>query len=135
VEPAEPREIIEKSEEVERGIHQVSRLQQAANQNSAPIRSALAIDESYTLTWAVASETFVGTAYIQQPEVPVVRTQHLLRKLKRGVMLSAACQWLERREYLPAEGVHYRIEEVEAKVGRWILLWHGTMPLVEEEYV
>lgn len=135
IEPAEVREIIDRSKEISRGIQQVLALQRSASQGPTPLRQALSIDESYELTWAIASETSVGNSYVQNKEVPVVRTDHLLRKIKSGISLQEVCSWLESREYLPTEGAHYCVEEIQAQIGHWLLPWQGIRFLVEGEYL
>jgi hypothetical protein len=133
--PAEVREVIERTEEIERGIQQIIKIREAVNLDPGPLQKELAIDSSYKLTWAVSSETSVGAAYAQRPEVPVARSPHLVRKLKLVSSLAAVCEWLTERRYLPTEGVHYRVVEVKAEIDGWIVPWFGIEPLVEEEYL
>ena len=43
-------------------------------------------------------------------------------------------RWLESREYLPKEGVHYVVRDVVGTVGKWKALWYGIKPLIEADY-
>jgi hypothetical protein len=131
IEPAEPREVRDRSEEIKRGIEQVRERKKMAARLRGPLLKVLEIDDRYRLTWAVASETSVGAGYVQTPEVPVVRTRHLLMKLAQVPRLAACCAWLEAGDYLPSEGIHYEVVEVEATVGRWTLEWYGIKGLVD----
>jgi hypothetical protein len=132
--PAEPREINDRSNEVRRGIEQIRRRMKMACAQSAPLYALMGIDDSYRLTWAVASETSIGANYVQSPDIPVVNTRHLITRLRRSPGLVASCSWLETREYLPIEGCHYRVVEVEVKVGKWVLEWYG-LELLADDYL
>jgi hypothetical protein len=123
--PAEPREIMDRSEEIRRGIGQIRDRIDKAVGLSMPLHTILGIDDSYRLTWAVASETSVGACYVQSSDVPVVNTRHLTSKLRRNPELTMCSRWLENREYLPVEGVHYKEIEMESTIGKWTLEWYG----------
>jgi hypothetical protein len=56
----------------------------------------------------------------------------VIAKLRQNPMLATCCRWLENREYLPTEGVHYQVFDLEASVGRWTLEWYGIKGLVDE---
>jgi hypothetical protein len=130
--PAEAREIMDRSEEIRRGIEQVRDRVKMAQALPEPLRLILGVDDGYTFTWAVASETSIGAVYVQAPDVPVVNTRHLRARLRRDPSLAACCRWLENRDYLPTEGVHYEAVEVAPRVGRWTLDWYGIRALVED---
>jgi hypothetical protein len=130
--PAEPREVRDRSEEIRHGIEQVRDRVNMAQVFPSPLRTALGIDDHYRLTWAVASETSIGAGYVQSSDVPVVKTNHLIAKLRQTPMLATCCRWLENRDYLPTEGVHFQVLDVEASVGRWTLEWYGIKGLIDE---
>lgn len=129
--PAEPREIRDRSEEIREGIEQVRRRMTMAESLRAPLLSVLAIDAHYHLGWAVASDSSIGAGYVQDPDVPVINTRHLISKLHRSSGLSSCRSWLENREYLPTRGVDYKERELEVRIGDWILEWYGIEPLVD----
>lgn len=133
--PAEPREIIERSEEIRHGTEQIRDRIDKARDLPGPLRTALGIDDSYRLTWAVASETSVGAVYVQSPDVPVVNTRHLVTKLTRNPDLIECCRWLENRAYLPIEGVHYKSMETDATIGKWTLGGGYRIYCLTEDYV
>lgn len=62
---------------------------------------------------------------MQSQDVPVIRISHLLAKLTQVGQLKACADWLQDRAYLPTEGTHYKVVEVEASIGGWILEWYG----------
>jgi hypothetical protein len=130
--PAEPREIRDRSEEIRRGIVQVRERKRMAACFPGPLLNVLEIDDCYQLTWVVASETSIGAAYVQAPDVPVVRIRHLLLKLAMERSLVACCAWLEAGHYLPTEGIHYEVIDVKASVGKWTLEWYGIKSLVDD---
>lgn len=133
--PAEIREVRDRSKEIGRGIEQVRELRRYASSYPDHLSNALGIDQSYRFSWGVASETSVGAVYVQATDVPVVRTRHLLAKLRRDKNLSACCDWLEAREYLPVEGTHYKVVDIEASIADYTLEWYGIRLLVETDYV
>jgi len=130
--PAEPREIMDRSEEIQRGIGQVRDRMDRARDLPGPLHTVLGIDSSYGLSWAVASDSSVGASYVQDPGVPVVNTRHLSAKLRRDPELARCCRWLEGREYLPVEGLHYKEIETEAMIGRWTLEWYGIKAFTDD---
>ena len=97
-----------------------------------PFRTILNVDESYKFTWAVASETSIGASYVQSPDVPVIKTHHLIDRLARNPRLAMCCHWLEDQAYLPIEGVHYDVVPVEHSIGRWTLEWYGLKALMDD---
>ena len=84
IDPAEVREIIEKSEEIEKGISQILKFKQAFVKNNEPMLTKLGIDSSYKFDGIVVSQNWIGHAHahIQSPEVPVIQANHLIEKLK-----------------------------------------------------
>ncbi len=114
--PAEPREVFERSLEIKKGVEQI---ETRRSKTDANLLNVLSIDASYSLTWAVASETAIGAAWAQSPTVPVVNANHLIEKINQIQSLKDCCDWLEAREYLPVENIHYTLIPFEAKLGRW----------------
>jgi hypothetical protein len=131
VAPAESREMRDRSEEIRRGIEQIRGRRGMVAQLGEPLREVLRIDESYQICWAVASETSIGAAYVQVPDVAVVQTGHLLKKLAKVRRLADCCSWLDVGAHLPREGVHYRVVDTVASVGDWTLDWYGIKGLVD----
>jgi hypothetical protein len=130
--PAEPRELCEKSEEIRKGINQIEARKNMATMLPVFFRARLNITELYEISWAVASETSIGAAYVQSPDVPVVNAHHLTSRLRRDPNLTACCRWLRERAYLPIEGVHYQTLSMEDRIGNWTLEWYGVKPLTDE---
>ena len=83
IEPAEPREVRERSEEIQKGIKQVHDRMEKARTLPETLRACLRVDERYKLTWAVASETSIGAVHAQSSDVPVINVQHLMTRLRR----------------------------------------------------
>ena len=135
VEPAEPRELLERSEEIERGTVQANLLRAAWQSDPRVITTPLQIDGRYSLCFAVASETSIGTHAVQSKSIPVVRTSHLVRRILRSGSLCEVCRWLSAREYLPVEGRHYEIVDVVAHVGSWKVKWYQIKPSICGEYI
>jgi hypothetical protein len=80
--PADPREVHERSLEIERGIKQATLRRAKTREMPQPLQRALGIDDTYDVTWAVASETSIGAPYVQSDDMPVVQTRHIVDKLR-----------------------------------------------------
>lgn len=130
--PAEAREIRDRSEEIRRGIEQICKRMQMHSISPASLEERLGITRDYDLGWAVASDTSIGAAYVQDQEVPVVNTNHLISYLKKDQKLARCLKWLRERRYLPREDVDYQAVEIEATIGKWILEWYGLRMLKED---
>jgi hypothetical protein len=122
--PAEPREIRDRSEEIARGIAQVRERKRLAAIEPDALHHCLNIDRTYTLTWAVASETSIGAAWVQDESVPVINVSHLLGTLLSMRQLGPVSQWLENRDYLPLAGRDYEVVENAVTIGQWTLDWY-----------
>lgn len=132
--PAEVREVIEKSEEIQKGVSQMIRLSEAVSETPQPFFDALGIDQSYQLSFAVATYNFIGLHLVQDPRIPVIRYAHLVRKIDSAGDLRQVIDWLSNRDYLPLEGTHYEVIINTWRVGKWGLQWHGIKPLVKEKF-
>ncbi|MFH1560232.1 MAG: hypothetical protein ABID84_02315 [Chloroflexota bacterium] len=130
--PAEPREIRDRSSDIRIGIEQIQKRVKMARVHPRSLQTILSIDDRYRLTWAVASDTSIGAGYVQSNDVPVIKTSHLIAKLRQNPVLATCCDWLESRDYLPKEGVHYQKVEMEVMAGGWTLEWFGIKGLVDD---
>ena len=132
--PAEFREVIEKSEEIKKGISQVFKLKQAFADNHKPLLEKLEIDSNYRLEGIVVSQNWIGEANVQSPEVPVIRADHLIAKLKATEDLQSTMEWLKDRKYLPKEGEHFRVQTCTTTIGNWYLEWPGIQSLIQNAF-
>ena len=134
IDPAEAREIIEKSKEIEKGISQIQKLKQAYTNNHKLLLEKLNIDSSYRLEGIVVSQNWIGNAEVRSPEVPVIRVDHLIAKLKVTNSLRSTMDWLQTRKYLPIEGKHFKIVKRTYTIGKWYLKWYRIKPLTNDPF-
>ena len=127
--PTTARERIDKSKEIKKGISQVLKLKQAFADNHRPLLDKLSIDSSYRFEGVVVSENWIGYGNVQSPEVPVIRANHLIAKLKATDSLQATMEWLKDRKYLPKEGEHFKVCRPTTTIGAWSLKWYGIKSL------
>ncbi len=127
IEPAEPREIIEKSEEIKKGVDQIASRMESYQINCEEFNQKLKIDKEYKIGWCVGSENSIGLNKVQSKTIPVIRINHLLAKIKKVKSLNDIMKWLENKEYLPIDGIDYRVIPLESSVGSWKLEWHGIV--------
>ena len=132
--PAEAREVIEKSKEIEKGISQLRKLKDAFVNNHKPFFEKLNIDSSYRLEGVVVSENWIGHATVQSSEIPVIQAAHLIEKLRCTDSLESVMEWLKARKYLPTEGEHFEVHRFNATIGNWSLGWHGIQPLIRDAF-
>jgi hypothetical protein len=133
IEPAEAREVIDKSKELTKGIGQASRLSKAISEGSNDLHSRLRINSEYRVTPVVLSETWIGFGNIQDESVPIIKIDHF-RSVVNERGMSDIRSWLLRRDYLPEEGKHYEIKPFNVKIGRWKLEWYGINPLIGNRF-
>ncbi|HEY0377242.1 MAG TPA: hypothetical protein VGC87_09815 [Pyrinomonadaceae bacterium] len=135
LDPAEAKEVVEKSEEIAKGISQLLLLKQAIYEGYSPIFECLGIDLSYSVNLTLVSVNWIGHASVQNPEVAVVREDHLIEKLSVTSRLFEVSSWLSERQYLPEEGKHYEIINTSPRVGNWKMNWYGVRPLISKNFL
>ena len=129
IDPAEARKIIEKSEEVKKGISQIQKFKQAYADNNQQLLEKLNIDSNYKLEGVVVSENWIGNGNVQSPDVPVIRSNHLIAKLKTTDSLRSTMEWLKDRKYLPKEGEHFKVHSTTSTIGKWRVKWYSIQLL------
>ena len=132
--PAEFREVVEKSEEIKKGIDQSLKFKEAFRDNHELLLKKLGIDVSYRFETIVVSQNWIGEANVQNPEVPVIRADHLIAKLKAAESLRSTMDWLKNREYLPKEGKDFEVHGITSTIGKWNLKWSTTRPLIKDAF-
>lgn len=131
--PTVARERVEKSKTIKKGTSQIQNLKQAFADNSRPLLDKLNIDSSYRVEGVVVSQNWIGYANVQSPDVPVVRTEDLVRKMNSTDNLQTTMDWLKNREYLPKEGKHFKmVDEDSITIGNWTLKLHAIDLLSHE---
>ena len=132
--PAEIREIIERSEDIKKGISQVLKFKQVFADSHKPLLEKLKIDPSYRLEGVVVSENWIGYANVQSPEVPVIQVNHLIAKLKTTKTLQSTMEWLKARKYLPKEGKDFELQGITSTIGNWSVKSYGVRPLIKDAF-
>lgn len=128
IEPAEVRELRERSEEIRKGVSQALAIAKQVKDRSARVLSLLQIDHSYEVMAVVGSENSIGHARVQHLDVPVVKVWQLAAKI-RDEGLRETIRWLRSREYLPVEGKDFQVTTVEFVSGPWTANWYGLAPI------
>ena len=124
IEPAEIREVLERSEELTEGIAQAFKITKAFNDNNARLMSLLGIDITYDFLVAVGSVNFIGNHRIQHVDVPILKLWHLTSQLQKQKRLDDILRWLRTRSYLPRRE-DYRIVQFPIQSGEWHSRWYG----------
>ncbi len=125
IDPAEVREVIEKSKEIRKGIEQLQVIRSAWEGGLEALHKALGIDRSFTISFAVVSANSIGRSEVQDANTPVINEDHLVDRLRASTNLKAVVDWLIRREYLPVENRDYQLVRRPVAVGGWTMEWYS----------
>ena len=123
--PTTAHERINRSKDIKKGVSQIQKLKQHFTDNYEPLLKKLNIDSSYRVEGVVVSENWIGYGNVQSLDVPVIRSNHLIEKLKTTDSLRSTMDWLKDRKYLPKEGVHYTVHRPDITIGNWNFKWFG----------
>lgn len=134
IEPAVVREVIEKTQELQKGVQQLVALKRAFEAKHQSLMTKLGIDSSYGLSLVLASENWIGHGDAQHPEVAIIKASHFLSRLTAFQDLQKSAEWLDSRAYLPTKGTHYTIAEVKRSIREWRVNWYGIEPLITEPF-
>ncbi len=127
--PAEVREVLERSEEIAKGIRQLKQLKAAIEANPAAVGQTLGISEHFKFSYAVLSDCFIGTAKTQCEGFPVLRSKHFIKALNERSSLTACIRWIEAKGYLPILNKHFSLVNQDEQVGPWKIKWFQYLPL------
>ena len=134
IEPAEVREVIEKTEELRKGVRQLLALKHAFDENHQQFFGKLRIDPTYALYLVLASETWIGHSNVQDSNVSIIKASHMLGKLSDCRDLRETGEWLRSRKYLPINGDHYEVVDTVSTIKSWTINWYGIKPLVTNNF-
>lgn len=132
--PAEPREMLDKAEAIQHGVLQIKERRKQLFSNREPLHQVLGIDGRFVIHSAVASESTVACGLADSGDVPVVRSSHLLARIRSEADLSKVCEWLSKGDFLPVPGRDYREVASEVSIDRWTLETY-RFRLLTETYV
>lgn len=125
IEPAEIRETIERSLELEKGVRQSSLILSLLKSGDKQLFELLGIDNTYRLSSFVGSRNWIGHSDVQSKEIPIIKIWHFIKKLLELDSLEGALNWLESRSYLPINGKEYWVVPVDLDTGSWKSRWYG----------
>lgn len=124
ISPAEVSEIVNKSEEISKGILQIKKLLKRITSLDQFLYNKLEISPLYTIMGAVLSANWIGNAKIQDSDIPVINEDHFINKLLSTSSLSEVIMWLKSRSYLPREDIDYKLSEIPVNIGKYTLKWY-----------
>ena len=128
ISPAEAREVIQRSEEIVKGIKQIRLLQDYFRQNPKQCFDKLNIDSSYKLYWAVISANSIGIVDAQDRAVPVISQKHVIELLDVYNSIKFVGELLRKRKHMPIEDEHYSVISSIISLDNWDLEWHSIKP-------
>lgn len=132
IDPAEIREILERTKELKKGVSQLLLLKEALIKGFDFFAAKLGIDITYKIQPVLVSANWIGFSNVQSADVPIINVDHFLKKIAEENNLASVADWLSAKRYLPVEGQHYQIVERNAQVGKWKVKWYGIKPLIAD---
>ncbi|QEY15787.1 hypothetical protein D0C16_07245 [Cellvibrio sp. KY-GH-1] len=134
IEPAEVREQLERSQELQKGVEQAEKIKKKFDEgDSQLINDVLKIDSSFVFASAVGSRNWIGSFYVQSKAIPIIKVKHFIEVLRQLKSLQLAIEYLDARDYLPKEFVDYEIVDNLLQLGKWKCMWYGIKPILKEE--
>jgi hypothetical protein len=125
IEPAEIRELEDRTKELKKGIGQAKELTRLFRANDKQlVMDVLKIDQTYDFFSAVGSVNWIGMADVQDPAVPIIKVWHLMRKLKVK-KLPETMNWLRERQYLSKADRDFTVVPFPITIGGWTAEWYG----------
>ncbi|WP_338692206.1 MULTISPECIES: hypothetical protein [Bradyrhizobium] len=126
IEPAEIREIGDRTKDLKKGVEQAKHLNDLFRTHDPRLEQLFRIDASYDFLSAVGSVNWIGMGDVQDPAIPIVKVWHLMGELKEKG-LPFIMDWLRQRDYLPKVGQDFSVASLPIKVGDWSADWYGIM--------
>jgi len=133
IDPAEVRELRERSEELSKGIVQCKTLLALARDSSVTLR--VGGGPFRTVAAAVVSANWIGFGNVQDAEIPIINEEHLVRGLQAASTLSQLIGWLHHRDYLPVSDRDYAAVDRPTKVADWVLNWYGIDRIDAHDFI
>ncbi|MCH7887584.1 MAG: hypothetical protein IIA58_06450 [Candidatus Marinimicrobia bacterium] len=132
LDPAETREMIEKTDEIVKGIEQIEKLRKNYDSVKDTIDQKLNITSDYDYMFIVISENFIGLSSVHVEEIPVINRSHIIHKIKEKRSLKFIIEWLKQRNYLPTPDIHFKTGINHYKVGKWSIPIISYKPLIKK---
>jgi hypothetical protein len=120
IEPAEIRECFDRSKELDKGVKQALKIKNAyKNSSKKLVKEVLDIETDYDFFAIVVSKNWIGHFDVQHPDVPIIKSEHLIKKMEATRSLRDTISWLITRAYLPKEGKDFNIGYIDIELGDW----------------
>jgi hypothetical protein len=129
IDPAEIREVLQRTEDLAKGVRQSKSRLREARENPSTFAFLFGGDVPLRVDAAVISANWIGMADAQDPEIAVINEEHFSRKLESSRDLASLGVWLASRAYLPQRDVHFRVREVDVEFFGWQMPWYGLEAL------
>ena len=118
-------------ETIEKGVEQIGRRRDALYGNRKSLNDAMTIDDTFAVHFAVVSESSIGCGMARVGDATVVRSVHLVERIKSERDLRRVCEWLSERRFLPVPGRDYEELPYPVTIQDWTLEWYRIKPLTE----
>jgi hypothetical protein len=126
IEPAEIREVIDRSEELKKGVAQAKRVDYYFKENDTRlIKQILDIESDYNFLAVVGSKNWIGDFDAQDEEIPIIKIGHLFKKIGETGSISEVIKWLKERSYLPVRNKDFDVVSINLSCGEWQAVWYG----------
>ncbi len=123
--PAEIREIIEKSQEIQEGVKQLQRLNVFIKNYPEVFYNRLSINTDYDIYYFVVSANSIGSKWIVDDVFPIINLDNFIEILGKEGKLNDVIVFFQSKNHLPTEGKQYRVNKFTEKINGWKLKWFG----------
>jgi len=134
IDPAEVRELRDRSKELSKGVDQCKTLLALAS-DSPETLNQIASGPFRVVAASVVSANWIGFGNIQDPDIPIINEEHLIRKLQAAGALSEVIAWLHRRQYLPVLHRDYVAVERPTNIANWTLNWYRIERIAADDFI
>jgi hypothetical protein len=123
--PSEPREVIEKSKEIQKGISQLLKLRDEFLYYPSYFQNLMKVDDSYEFFFILLSENNIGLGVFQDKRIPVLKVSHFIEQVNTLKDLREVSNWCIGHKYLPVQNQDFLKCESHSKIGEWKANWYG----------
>jgi hypothetical protein len=129
IEPAEIREVQQRSEELTKGVAQAKQIMDAYERGDQRLLELLGIGGDWDFAAVVGSYNWIGHFDVQDVNIPIVKPWQLADEIRGRGSLVLAMNWLRKRAYLPVLDRDFAVVPIEIRCGAWQSTWYGIKPI------
>jgi hypothetical protein len=92
----------------------------------------MGIASNFELGFVVVSANATCVVIGHPRGLPIIREAHLVKQILQSATLLETITWLTSEKFLPTEGTHFEVVNMNKTVGPWTIQWYSYRSLVED---